>query len=112
MPISHPSYYDNRLSIRLIESKVLNIKEAEIEKNKYEITKEKIETLKSLLCNNFNSLISIALKQGTKEYFGGETSLNIKIKSVYIMIDCYNLVDDDKIFVNSLIEKIVNIIKD
>ena len=112
LPITHPNYYDNRLSIRLVQSADVNITTAEIEKDTYKVSKEKIETIKKYLSENFDRLIEIALKQGTEMYVGGETSLIIKIKSVHIMIDCNNIIVDDAAFVDSVIEKIVTIIKD
>ena len=111
IPVTHPNYYNNRLEIKLIESNILNEQIAKIEGTTYEITNEKNETIKKVLIDNFSNLINIALKQGTEMFVGGGTTLNIKIKSVHIMIDCNNVNNDDKEFVNFIIEKIVNIIK-
>lgn len=112
LPVTHPNYYDKRISISLIQSKIANTFSIEIEKDTYKISKEKISEIKSILWNNFPDLINFALKQGNETFVGGGTSLIIKMNSVTIIIDTNNINDDDKIFVSSIIEKIVNIIKE
>ena len=111
LPISHPNYYDKRLSIRLIQSDIINDTSVKIEKDTYKINNEKIEKIKSILFKDFSSMISIALRQKNEMFVGGGTSLHIKINAVNISIDYNNISSDDKIFIDSIIEKVLIIIK-
>lgn len=111
LPLNHPNYYDGRINIKIIKDYDNTTGNINIEKEEYNITSDKVDTLYEYIENNINKITNIALKQNTETYAGVADNLNIKYKSIYISLSGTNATcEEDYNEINNIKNDIKNIL--
>lgn len=107
LPIHHPDYYKDRITIKIIRNFNEYFHLIEIGKNKYEINSNIINNIEKIISENFDRFINIAREQNNSSFvIGGTYSWTIKCGSITLKINYDSLNDSDKQFLNSLYDNI------
>lgn len=111
IPIHNPRYYDGRKSIFLCKEFNKISSTIEIEKNKYNIDEEQFNQIESYTVSVFKKLIDITIRQDNEHYYGSSNNIDIKLGSVYIMLDLHNIKNEEDVeFIENYKENLEKII--
>ena len=111
VPIKSPHYYNGRVNISL-EKRFWKIKcVAEIEREKYDISKEQFDKIKKYIICNIDKLKQIALNQTKEQIDGVYNRIKIGYRLKRFSISIYNVKSqEDAMFIAEVEEKIKNMI--
>ena len=85
LPLDNPNYYFGRVSVSIKKGDRPS-GTIQFEKDTYPVTEEKVNKLYNYIESNLDRLIKLTLNQTDDHYFGGVDQINIKYKSLFLVI--------------------------